>query len=74
MALLKGGTEANLGTQQKQISGPESLHPRVTKELSKEIATPIQLIFSDLTTDMIPAYWHKASMVPVEGLLETSVE
>ncbi|CAM4715938.1 unnamed protein product, partial [Lepidochelys kempii] len=46
--------------------GPDTLHPRVLKELAAVIAEPLAIIFENLwRTGEVPDDWKKANVVPI---------
>ena len=52
--------------KQNKSPGPDGLHPRVLKELSKEIAYPLKCIFDKtFLTGKLPDKWKVAEVRPI---------
>uniref|UniRef100_A0A8C3F2F9 Reverse transcriptase domain-containing protein n=1 Tax=Chrysemys picta bellii TaxID=8478 RepID=A0A8C3F2F9_CHRPI len=46
--------------------GPDDLHPRILKELAREIAGPLAIIFNEsLNSGVVPLDWRIANVVPI---------
>ena len=45
------------------ITGPDKLHPRILKEIAKEISLPLSIIYNNsFITGNIPQQWRFASI------------
>ena len=52
--------------QPSKSPGPDGIHPRILKELSGTLATPLTMIFkSSLSTSCIPDIWKTANITPL---------
>ena len=52
--------------KETKAPGPDNLYPRVLKELSEEIAEPLQIIFNkSMSTGLIPNEWKRANVTPI---------
>uniref|UniRef100_A0A8C3HCP4 BRCA1 associated RING domain 1 n=1 Tax=Chrysemys picta bellii TaxID=8478 RepID=A0A8C3HCP4_CHRPI len=46
--------------------GPDDLHPRILKELAREIAGPLAIIFNEsVNSGVVPLDWRIANVVPI---------
>ena len=45
--------------------GPDKLHPRILKELAKELATPVAIIYTCIDKDTLPSQWKEAIVTPI---------
>ncbi|CAM5118465.1 unnamed protein product [Natator depressus] len=49
-----------------KLGGPDNLHPRILKELTHEIASPLAKIFNEsVNSGIVPYYWRIANIVPI---------
>jgi len=54
------------GSKSKQGMWPRYIGPRLLRELSEQIASPLTTIFQQSLHDgIVPGDWHKANITPV---------
>jgi len=54
------------GLNPNKACGPDNIGPRLLRELSEQIASPLTTIFQQSLHDgIVPGYWRKANITPV---------